>query len=237
MVMLAYSTISDMLSIALLKQEERRIFSSVQKKVFRDHATVLVPKIQELLKKEKFIFEDLSAIAVCCGPGSFTGARIACAAALGFSAFKKIPLLGITTFQMYGMLLFEKIQVQDTPCLILLKSGRYEFCVQALTSDLLPFKGSFENPQCLERKDLLDLMKDVKTSYIVGGDAFFILEDVKKENFRSFKVSEEEVIWAEWIGKAACLFMDRGVYPPPIPLYVRPAYVQIPDHAALCGSS
>ena len=228
MIILAYSTISDMLSIALLKQGEKEPFAFVQEKVFRAHATVLIPRIQDLLRKENLSFENLGAIAVCCGPGSFTGARIACASALGFSAFKEIPLLGITTFQMYGRLLFEKTDVQNMPALILLKSGRDEFCVQALGSNLLPFKGVFEKPQCLEKQDLLDLIKENKTSYIVGGDALFVLEGIETP-LKKFEISEEEAIWAEWIGKSAYSLMSQELYPPPVPLYVRPAYVQIPE--------
>ncbi len=232
MVILAYSTISDILSIALLKQGESAPFAVFQERVFRSHATVLIPRIQALLEKESLRFEDLGAIAVCCGPGSFTGARIACAAALGFSAFKEIPLLGITTFQMVARFLFEKTDAEKSPSLILLKSGHHEFCVEALGRDLLPFPGPFEKPQCLEKQDLLDLLKSNKTPYIVGGDALSLLENLKDTPLKSVKrsdFSEEGVIWAEWIGKAAVSLMKEGLYPPPVPLYVRPAYVKIPE--------
>ncbi|HQS84944.1 MAG: tRNA (adenosine(37)-N6)-threonylcarbamoyltransferase complex dimerization subunit type 1 TsaB [Alphaproteobacteria bacterium 16-39-46] len=229
MVILAYSTISDILSIALLRQGESTPFAVFQERVFRDHATVLIPRIQALLEKESLRFEDLEAIAVCCGPGSFTGARIACAAALGFSAFKEIPLLGISTFQMYAKLLFEKTRTQNTPSLILLKSGHHEFCVEALGRDLLPFQGPFEKPECLEEQDLLGLLKNNKTSYIVGGDALSVLEDLKETPLTCADFSEEGVIWAEWIGKAAMSLMEENIYPPPVPLYVRPAYVKIPE--------
>ncbi|MBS0185017.1 MAG: tRNA (adenosine(37)-N6)-threonylcarbamoyltransferase complex dimerization subunit type 1 TsaB [Proteobacteria bacterium] len=229
MVILAYSTISDMLSIALFNQREKKPFVVFQESVFREHATVLIPRIQDFLRKENLTFEDIGAIAVCSGPGSFTGARIGCAAALGFSAFKEIPLLGINTFQMYAKYLFEKDGVQHRPCLILLKSGHDELCVASLDVNLLPVPGLFEKPQCLEKESFLNLIKKDKTPYIIAGDAFFTQEEIKGIPLKYNCILDQDIILAEWVGKAAITLMDQNIYPPMTPLYVKPAYVKIPQ--------
>jgi len=228
MVILAYSTISDRLSIALFNQREKRPFAVFQEIVFRGHATVLVPKIQDLLRKENVTFEDIGAIAVCSGPGSFTGARIGCAAALGFSAFREISLLGINTFQVYAKYLFEKNETVDHS-LILLKSGHDEFCVTSLNRNLLPSPGFFEKPQCLEKEAFLQLIKKDNTPYIIGGDAFSLVEEIKETSLKYNCILEQDIILAEWVGKAAMTLMDQHIYPPMTPLYVKPAYVKIPE--------
>jgi|SRR3989344_794214 len=55
---------------------------------------VLLPMIVKILEKNKLTFEDLTAVEVNCGPGSFTGTRVgvSVANALGFAL--DIPVNG-----------------------------------------------------------------------------------------------------------------------------------------------
>ncbi len=55
--------------------------------------------IQELLKDTSLEFKDLNAIAISAGPGSYTGLRIAAAAAKGYCYTLKIPLIAISTLE------------------------------------------------------------------------------------------------------------------------------------------
>jgi len=56
------------------------------------HATRLVPGLDILLKDAGAGPEDVAAIGVVIGPGSFTGIRIGIAAALGFSQSQGVPV-------------------------------------------------------------------------------------------------------------------------------------------------
>lgn len=55
-------------------------------------AEILVPKIEEILAKNHLTYQDLSAVAVSCGPASFTSVRIglSCAKALSLSLNLKL---------------------------------------------------------------------------------------------------------------------------------------------------
>jgi tRNA threonylcarbamoyladenosine biosynthesis protein TsaB len=55
--------------------------------------------VEALLKEQRVNFSALSAVAVSSGPGSFTGLRIAAAAAKGFCFSLDIPLLAVPTFE------------------------------------------------------------------------------------------------------------------------------------------
>jgi tRNA threonylcarbamoyladenosine biosynthesis protein TsaB len=62
-------------------------------------ADVLHVLIEALLSETNLSFNKLNAIAISAGPGSYTGLRIAAAAAKGFCYALNIPLIAINTLQ------------------------------------------------------------------------------------------------------------------------------------------
>ncbi len=65
----------------------------------RGHAEALFPMIDETLAEAGASFTDLTRIAVCTGPGSFTGIRVGVAAARGLALGLGIPAVGVTRFE------------------------------------------------------------------------------------------------------------------------------------------
>ena len=65
----------------------------------RSHANLLTLKIKELLEKNIISFEDLAAIAISEGPGSYTGLRIGVSTAKALSYTLSIPLISISTLK------------------------------------------------------------------------------------------------------------------------------------------
>ncbi|HEY8013837.1 MAG TPA: tRNA (adenosine(37)-N6)-threonylcarbamoyltransferase complex dimerization subunit type 1 TsaB, partial [Dongiaceae bacterium] len=64
----------------------------------RGHAEALMPLLLEVLAEAGMDFAGLGQIAVGVGPGSFTGIRIALAAARGVGLAAKLPVLGVDSF-------------------------------------------------------------------------------------------------------------------------------------------
>lgn len=64
----------------------------------RGHAERLFPLIDESLAAAGLTYSDISAIAVCTGPGNFTGARIGVAAARGLALSLGAPSVGVARF-------------------------------------------------------------------------------------------------------------------------------------------
>ena len=62
-------------------------------------AEELVPAIETLLKTHNTTYKDLTHLAVCIGPGSFTGLRIGLATAKGLELALGIPLIGVTSLE------------------------------------------------------------------------------------------------------------------------------------------
>jgi tRNA threonylcarbamoyladenosine biosynthesis protein TsaB len=65
----------------------------------RGHAECLFPMIDAVLARAGIGYGDLARLAVCTGPGSFTGVRIGVAAARGLALGCGIPAIGVSRFE------------------------------------------------------------------------------------------------------------------------------------------
>ncbi|MDI3309913.1 MAG: tRNA (adenosine(37)-N6)-threonylcarbamoyltransferase complex dimerization subunit type 1 TsaB [Thermoanaerobacterium sp.] len=61
------------------------------------HSVILMPMMDELLKMAETKKEEITHIAVCEGPGSFTGLRIGAATAKGLAQSLDVPIVGVSS--------------------------------------------------------------------------------------------------------------------------------------------
>lgn len=66
----------------------------------RSHATSLSPLVQKILDKAQIKDEKIDAVAVSCGPGSYTGLRIGVSTAKGLCYGRNIPLIAVNTLEL-----------------------------------------------------------------------------------------------------------------------------------------
>lgn len=94
MKLLAIDTSSDACSVAINLHHE-----IIEKFEFtpRKHIEALQPMVEAVLKESGLNLHDLDGIAFGCGPGSFSGLRIACSFVQGLSAALNIPVAAIST--------------------------------------------------------------------------------------------------------------------------------------------
>lgn len=62
-----------------------------------NHAAILLPLIDDLLRQAKITLSDVGAFAVALGPGSFTGLRIGLATVKGLVYGSNAPVIGVPT--------------------------------------------------------------------------------------------------------------------------------------------
>ena len=63
------------------------------------HSQTIMTMAEDLLKTCNFTAQDVEAVAVAAGPGSFTGVRIGVAAAKGFAWGGELPCYGVSTLK------------------------------------------------------------------------------------------------------------------------------------------
>lgn len=73
----------------------------------KTHSQTLLPMIDEICNITDYNLEDIDAIAVSAGPGSFTGLRIGSATAKGLGLVLKKPLIHIPTVEAMAYNIFD----------------------------------------------------------------------------------------------------------------------------------
>ncbi len=94
---LAIDTTAAHCAAALLSGD--RILAHRFEPMIKGQAERLMPMIEEILQENGQKPGDLDGIAVCTGPGNFTGIRIAVAAARGLALSLGIPAIGVSRLE------------------------------------------------------------------------------------------------------------------------------------------
>jgi tRNA threonylcarbamoyladenosine biosynthesis protein TsaB len=105
MKILAIDSSSVVATVALT--DESKIIAEYSVNHKKTHSQTLLPMIDEIVKMSEININELDAIAVAGGPGSFTGLRIGSATAKGIALAIKKPIIHIPTmdglaYNMYG---------------------------------------------------------------------------------------------------------------------------------------
>lgn len=97
MLILAFETSAKAASVALLDGE--KLLGESYQNTGLTHSQTIMAMAEDLLKQCRKTAQDVEALAVAAGPGSFTGVRIGVAAAKGFAWGGELPLYGVSTLE------------------------------------------------------------------------------------------------------------------------------------------
>ena len=97
MLILAFETSAKAASVALM--DENRLLGEAYQNTGLTHSQTLMVMAEDLLRTCGKKPEQVEAVAVAAGPGSFTGVRIGVAAAKGFAWGGEIPCYGVSTLE------------------------------------------------------------------------------------------------------------------------------------------
>jgi tRNA threonylcarbamoyladenosine biosynthesis protein TsaB len=94
--LLAIDTSTNLASVSLFTDIGT---SSLENLNVRQHAQQLLPMVDELLASQQLALADLTGIVMGCGPGSFTGLRIACSVVKGLACVANLPVYPVLSTQ------------------------------------------------------------------------------------------------------------------------------------------
>lgn len=97
MKILSMDTSTTSCSVALLGEDG--LIGEVLINDKRTHSQKLMPILENLLSLGDFTIKDIDILAVCVGPGSFTGLRIAMATVKAISHVREIPIVGVNSLE------------------------------------------------------------------------------------------------------------------------------------------
>ena len=97
MLLLAFETSAKAASVALF--QDSKLLGESYQNTGLTHSQTLIVMAEDLLTQCSHTPQDVQAVAVAEGPGSFTGVRIGVAAAKGFAWGSDIPCYGVSTLE------------------------------------------------------------------------------------------------------------------------------------------
>jgi tRNA threonylcarbamoyladenosine biosynthesis protein TsaB len=119
---LALDTSTSTASVALFDGE--RVISETTWLAGREHSTRLLVEVDAALQRVGRRIEDLTGLAVACGPGSFTGVRVGLSVAKGMAAARGLPLWGVSSLDVTAAAVDV---LPDLPVRVVLEAGRGRF--------------------------------------------------------------------------------------------------------------
>jgi len=160
-------------SVSIAKNGETIVCKEIAEEGY-SHAEKLHVFIEEVIAEAKITVQDLTAIAVSQGPGSYTGLRIGVSAAKGLCFALNIPLIAVDTLQT----LASQAKVSEGKIIPMLDARRMEVYSAVFNTAL-----ETERPILAEVIDENSFAAYTETVYFVGDCADKCKAVLTKENF------------------------------------------------------
>lgn len=120
---LAIDTSTEVASVALMSNND---VLSAQQDNIRTHARFILPMIDRLMAETGLQFHQLDKVVFGCGPGSFTGLRIACSVVKGIAYAHDLGLVPVSTLGAIAYSARAQTESMSTPVLAVLDARMQE---------------------------------------------------------------------------------------------------------------
>ncbi|WP_216697678.1 tRNA (adenosine(37)-N6)-threonylcarbamoyltransferase complex dimerization subunit type 1 TsaB [Anaerostipes faecalis] len=195
-------------SVALI--EDDRLIAEYTTGNKLTHSQTLLPMLDEVIHRTLFDIEDIDAIAVAMGPGSFTGLRIGAATAKGLGLALNKPIVPVPTVDGLAYQLFGSSSI-ICPMMDARRKQVYTGFYRFHGAEMSVLK-----EQCAQSvEDTLSQLKEYGEPVIFLGDGVPVYENEIKDamgNLAIFAPVHANRQRAGAVGALAKVYFDKGIY-------------------------
>ncbi len=186
----------------------------------RGHAERLMPMIEEVRQEAAVQFQEMEAVAVTLGPGTFTGVRVGLAAARALALVAEVPILGVSTLELLASAAAPR---ERGGIIAAIDARRGELYLQAFDSQGISVTeaavcpaASFTPPATLAQGIIVGLGADILAPYL---PEWQLDSNIQQPDARILALAAEG--WAH-----------RANRQPPAPIYLRAPDARLPAQPA-----
>jgi tRNA threonylcarbamoyladenosine biosynthesis protein TsaB len=175
--------------------------------------------IDDLLKENNYSYQNINAIAVNIGPGSFTGVRIGMAAAYGIAIAAQIPIVGVDGFTALAS------HIKAKNILVALDAKRGQIFAKFFNNN------SFTEELLIYYNEITDFVGGDTNFNIIGDGADLIAPFLREKSINFSITPEPKLPDASMIARVAYQkIIDDNFVKQPIPLYIRTPDAKLPKN-------
>jgi len=211
-IVLGIDTTGEYCSVGLINGEN--MIAEISEKTPQEHSLKLIPFIDKLLKDNSLKIQDINAIAVSIGPGSFTGLKVGVAIAKTLSQALGIPIVGIPTLDATALNVIDaRCQMQDARegIICVITDARKSQVYTAIYKELEQNKSTSQQVNKLKKltKDSVMTVDELlsvvgcRSSVVFVGNGIKIYKDKIEAKLKDKVIFTEEKYWHPKAGNIA----------------------------------
>lgn len=193
------------------------------------HSRTLMPIVEGILKNTNLSMNDIDAIAVAVGPGSFTGIRIGVAAAKGLSFAADKPSIPVSTLAAMA----RNVAFADGLIICAMDARRqqiYNAVFEAHNGQLT----RLSEDRAIALADLLAEIKDDPRQKIIVGDGAILCRNYLEDNGVACRIAPPHLVMQNAMSvalEAEILAADGNLLSAQAlePTYLRPPHADLPN--------
>ncbi len=163
--LLAIDTSTRYAGVALL-DDSRLLVQLLHWRSRQNHSVELLPSIELILNRQQATIEDVTAIAVATGPGSFSALRVGLSTAKGLAWANDIPLVTATTLETEAY----SYRASTVPVCAVMEAGRSQIA-WALFEDLEDKDAGLRQTTAEAIASPEDLLRALSSPALICGEA------------------------------------------------------------------
>lgn len=194
-------------SVAVVTQDD--VIAEYTFNYKKTHSITLMPMVDEIMKRLEIDINEIDAITISSGPGSFTGLRIGASTAKGLGLVLKKPLINIPTLDAIAFNLFK---TDGLICPIMdarrnqVYTGIYKFVDDEFHT--------VQSQMAVEINEIANEINKLNKSVIFLGDGVPVYKDILKEllhvpyQFAPVHLSKQR---AGAVGALGLKYLEKGI--------------------------